>query len=43
MDVGAKHFYISNPPVARAQAVLGNILAKADVTAQPQQRVAPAN
>ena len=26
MDVGAKHFYISNLPIGRAQAVLGEIL-----------------
>jgi hypothetical protein len=29
VDAGARHFYISNLPVARAQAVLGSILAKA--------------
>ena len=28
MDVGAKHFYISNLPIGRAQAVLGEILAR---------------
>jgi 5,10-methylenetetrahydrofolate reductase len=33
MDVGARHFYISNLPVARAQNVLGSILEKVGVTA----------
>jgi 5,10-methylenetetrahydrofolate reductase len=33
MDVGARHFYISNLPVATAQNVLGNILEKVGVTA----------
>ena len=28
MEVGAKHFYISNLPVGRAQSVLGRILEK---------------
>jgi hypothetical protein len=31
MDVGARHFYISNLPVARAQQVLGQILEKVGV------------
>jgi len=33
MDVGAKHFYISNLPIARAQQVLGLIMQKVQVTA----------
>jgi 5,10-methylenetetrahydrofolate reductase len=33
LDAGAKHFYISNLPVLRAQQVLANILAKVGVTA----------
>jgi 5,10-methylenetetrahydrofolate reductase len=33
MDVGARHFYISNLPVTRAQHVLGAILEKVGVTA----------
>jgi hypothetical protein len=33
MDVGARHFYISNLPVLRTQQVLGDILAKVGVTA----------
>ncbi len=33
LDVGAKHFYISNLPIARAQQVLGGILEKVGVTA----------
>jgi hypothetical protein len=33
MDVGARHFYISNLPIARAQQVLGSILEKVGVTA----------
>ncbi len=33
MDVGARHFYISNLPVARAQNVLASILEKVGVTA----------
>ena len=33
MDAGARHFYISNLPVLRAQQVLANILAKVGVTA----------
>lgn len=33
MDAGAKHFYISNLPVAKAQVVLANVLAKAGVKA----------
>ena len=33
MDAGAKHFYISNLPVTRAQQVLGDVLAKVGVTA----------
>jgi len=33
MDAGARHFYISNLPVARAQQVLGQILEKVGVTA----------
>jgi 5,10-methylenetetrahydrofolate reductase len=32
-DAGAKHFYISNLPVTRAQQVLGDVLAKVGVTA----------
>ena len=31
-SAGARHFYISNLPVGRAQQVLGNILQKARVT-----------
>jgi 5,10-methylenetetrahydrofolate reductase len=33
IDVGARHFYISNLPVPRAQQVLANILEKVGVTA----------
>ena len=33
LDAGAKHFYISNLPVARAQQVLASILDKVGVTA----------
>lgn len=33
MDLGARHFYISNLPIARAQPVLGSILEKVGVTA----------
>jgi len=33
MDVGAKHFYISNLPIARAQPVLTSILEKVGVVA----------
>jgi 5,10-methylenetetrahydrofolate reductase len=33
MDAGARHFYISNLPVQRAQHVLANILEKVGVTA----------
>jgi len=33
IDAGARHFYISNLPVARAQYVLGQILEKVGVTA----------
>jgi 5,10-methylenetetrahydrofolate reductase len=33
MDAGAKHFYISNLPVARAQVVLGNVLARVEALA----------
>ena len=33
MDVGARHFYISNLPIARAQHVLASILEKVGVTA----------
>jgi hypothetical protein len=33
MEAGARHFYISNLPVRRAQQVLGTILAKVGVTA----------
>ncbi len=33
LDAGAKHFYISNLPIARAQQVLGGILEKVGVTA----------
>jgi len=32
MDVGARHFYISNLPIGRAQAVLGSILERVGVT-----------
>ena len=32
LDAGARHFYISNLPIARAQAVLSTILAKAGLT-----------
>ncbi|MCU1381535.1 MAG: hypothetical protein JWL71_232 [Acidobacteria bacterium] len=32
MDAGARHFYISNLPIAQAQQVLGNILSKAGVS-----------
>jgi hypothetical protein len=31
LDAGARHFYISNLPILRAQQVLGNILAKVKV------------
>ncbi len=33
MDAGARHFYISNLPVTRAQRVLASILEKVGVTA----------
>ena len=33
MDAGARHFYISNLPVARARQVLASILEKVGVTA----------
>jgi hypothetical protein len=33
MDAGARHFYISNLPVARAQHVLAEIMEKVGVTA----------
>jgi len=33
MDAGVKHFYVSNLPIGRAQAVLANILEKVGVTA----------
>jgi len=33
LDVGAKHFYISNLPVGRAQQMLANVLEKVGVTA----------
>ena len=33
LDAGAKHFYISNLPIARAQPVLASILEKVGVTA----------
>ena len=36
MDVGARHFYISNLPVARARQVLASILDKVGVTAHGQ-------
>jgi len=36
MDVGARHFYISNLPVARARQVLASILEKVGVTAHNQ-------
>ena len=35
LDAGARHFYISNLPVGRAQLVLGAILARAGVGATP--------
>jgi hypothetical protein len=31
VDAGARHFYISNLPVAQAQHVLGSILSKANL------------
>jgi hypothetical protein len=33
MDGGVRHFYVSNLPIGRAQAVLANILEKVGVTA----------
>ena len=33
LDAGARHFYISNLPVLRAQPVLADILEKVGVTA----------
>jgi hypothetical protein len=33
MDVGARHFYISNLPVGRAQTTLADVLGKVGVTA----------
>ena len=36
MEVGARHFYISNLPVARARQVLASILEKVGVTAHNQ-------
>ena len=36
MDVGARHFYISNLPVSRAQQTLASILDKVGVTAHDQ-------
>ena len=33
MDAGARHFYISNLPIARAQQALATILEKVGVTA----------
>jgi hypothetical protein len=33
MDLGARHFYVSNLPLARAPQVLANILGKVGVTA----------
>jgi hypothetical protein len=33
MDAGARHFYISNLPVARAQQVLGNVIERAGAKA----------
>ena len=33
MDVGARHFYISNLPVGRAQSTLADVLSKVGVTA----------
>jgi 5,10-methylenetetrahydrofolate reductase len=35
MEVGARHFYISNLPIARAQSVLANILEKTALNAEP--------
>ena len=32
MDAGARHFYVSNLPIARAQAVLGSIRERVGVT-----------
>ena len=31
MDIGAKHFYISNLPIARAQSVFADILDRVNV------------
>jgi hypothetical protein len=33
MDAGARHFYISNLPIGRAQQVLGNVLERAGAKA----------
>jgi 5,10-methylenetetrahydrofolate reductase len=33
IDVGARHFYISNLPIGRAQSVLANVIEKVGVTA----------
>ena len=33
IDVGARHFYISNLPLGRAQATLADVLSKVGVTA----------
>jgi len=33
MDAGARHFYISNLPIARAQQALATVLEKVGVTA----------
>jgi hypothetical protein len=35
MAAGARHFYISNLPIGRAQTVLANVLEKAAVNAEP--------
>jgi hypothetical protein len=32
LDVGARHFYISNLPVSRAQAVLSRVLDRVSMT-----------
>jgi hypothetical protein len=32
MDVGARHFYISNLPIGKAQTVLASILERVGVT-----------
>jgi hypothetical protein len=32
MDVGARHFYVSNLPIGRAQGVLASVLGRVGVT-----------